>query len=177
MKCSGWALPAVVVMIASCGAPSDPAAPTSARPPVERGLDASAYASAEEVCGLVPAHVLERLDVEISGSGATMPENPSCGLQGRDRMRVQLFSETDRLARAYAMNRPGSGSYPHFIEAVAIGGQPAAHVRQHEVDTSTWCLVVVALSDESSLEVESTTRNACERADILAEAVVEKLAG
>ncbi|MGW5052976.1 DUF3558 family protein [Actinokineospora sp. NPDC004072] len=142
------------------------------RPPIERALDVSAYSSVDTVCGLVPAGVLEALGLRVSSSGAVVPENPTCSLEGRGEAQVQVFSRTDRLAYAYGLDR---GALPRFVEPLVIGGQPAARVQVTETAIENWCVVVVGLSDSAGVEVTSMRSEACGTADRLAEAVVDRL--
>jgi hypothetical protein len=160
-----------VMLLSACAEAPEAPAPTT-RPPVPRTVDVSAYASEDAVCEIVPPAALDAVDVKVSSDSAVIPENPTCAFKGRGMASVQLFTRTDRLARAYAMNRPGGDFLPHFVRALTIGGQPAARVRPSESQIEHNCLTVVALSDTASLEVSMVGPDACARADQLAEAIV-----
>ncbi len=169
-----WRGFALVVLLAGCAEPPAPQ-PTS-RPPVDRPLNISPYATTDTVCDIVPDAALKELRLSVFSAGAAISENPSCRLRGDGAVNVQVFGGTDRLARAYGLDRVG-GRLPYFVGALSVGGQPAAHVQTTETDVDQWCLTVVAMTDTSSMEVESTGANACARADEVAGAIVAGLAG
>jgi hypothetical protein len=163
-----------VVFLSACAGgppPEAPVAPTT-RPAVPRALDVSAHASADTVCEIVPESTLAVVDLKVFTSSALFAENPICNLRGRGMATAQLFTQNDRLARAYAMDRPGGEFLPHFIGALTIGGQPAARVRPSEAQIEHNCMTVVALSETASLEVSVLGPEACARADRLGEAIV-----
>ncbi len=161
----------VLVVLSGCAAPTTPP-PTTTRPSVDRALDVSRYSTSDTVCDIIPPGLDVELKFSVSGSGGVLPENPTCHTSGAIG-RVQLFTTTDRLARAYAMDR--TAQYPRFVEGLTIAGQPAAHVQADESDIGRQCLTVVALSETSSLEVQGLYNDACVKADRLAGAIVAGL--
>jgi hypothetical protein len=170
---------ALVLLLTACAEPpSGPPAPhPTSRPPIDHPLDVSAYATTDTVCDIVPATALEELGVSVFSAGAAIEENPACRLRGAGMVNVQVFGGTDRLARAYTLDRQGGEHLPYFVEAFSVGGQPAAHVQTKKTDLDQWCVTVVAMTEASSVEVENQGESACGTADRLAAAIVGKLAG
>jgi hypothetical protein len=169
---------ALVLLLTGCAEPpSEPPTPhPTSRPPIDRPLDVSAYATTDTVCEIVPPTALEELGLSVFSACAAIEDNPACRLRGAGMVNVQVFGSTDRLARAYTLDRPGGEHLPYFVRAFSIGGQPAAHVQTKETDLDQWCVTVVAMTDASSVEVENHGVDACATADRLAAAIVGKLA-
>lgn len=173
---------AVVVVLAGCAAGSEAGSGSqtatarpdntlpSARPPVDRQLDAGAYRN--RPCGLYSDEEAAALGIHRTGSSNLGPDSADC-LWGQE-LSIRLYVGSDHLGDIY--QRKTTWPTEHSTVAMTVAGQPAVRTT---LPTTAYCTVAVAVNNNQGVEIhlESERADSCAQAVAVAESIVHRLGG
>lgn len=147
-------------------------------PPIARPLDASRYATAETVCGLLTDTQATELGLQGSGNPYQASDGSllTCSRNGFDTERdveYNLWPDSDAFAAQFGERRRQGGDGARVVDAA---GQPAV---VNGSDPAPACQVTIGLAERQAVEVltSDSKDRACALAVAVAEHMVRNVAG